>query len=43
MALSTAAHQRRDPLFSLLDDALHRLRGSNCGLPALILPRDDTA
>jgi hypothetical protein len=30
-------------LFSLLDDAVHRLRGENCGLPALILPRDDTA
>jgi hypothetical protein len=30
-------------MFSLLDDAVHRLRGSNCGLPALILPRDDTA
>jgi hypothetical protein len=30
-------------LFSLLDDVLHHLRGSNYGLPALILPRDDTA
>jgi hypothetical protein len=28
-------------LVSLLDDALHRLRGSTGGLSALILPRDE--
>jgi len=30
-------------LFSLLDDALHRLRGVNGGLSALILPRDEAS